>query len=185
MKATASEPRLLTNLDGEFLLTCKVKGPRERLVNGLAELQEVKELDLTLVKHRRKRSLDANAYAWVLIGKLAAVLRIPPEEVYRQAIRDVGGNFEIASIRQDAVKKWTEIWSSCGIGWIAEEMGESETDGYVNIINYYGSSRYNTDQMARLIDVLADECRRQGIETMSDEELKRLTERWGRKQKNG
>ena len=33
--------------------------------------------DAELKEHREKRSLDANAYAWVLLGKLSAKLNIP------------------------------------------------------------------------------------------------------------
>ena len=46
-------------------------------------------------ERRKKRSLDANAYCWVLIGQLAARLRITPLEVYREAIRAIGGNYYV------------------------------------------------------------------------------------------
>lgn len=45
-------------------------------------------------------------------------------------------------------------------------------------MNYYGSSVYDKAQMARLIDIVVDECKEQGIETMTPEELARLTEEW-------
>ena len=48
-----------------------------------------------LKEYRKKRSLDANAYCWVLIGQLAAKLRITPLEVYREAIRAIGGNYYV------------------------------------------------------------------------------------------
>ena len=51
-----------------------------------------REYDLIIKEYRKKRSLDANAYAWVLIGKLADAMRITPVEVYRQAIQNIGGN---------------------------------------------------------------------------------------------
>lgn len=41
-------------------------------------------------KAKKKRSLDANAYLWVLVGKIAAAVGIPTDEVYRNAIRDAG-----------------------------------------------------------------------------------------------
>ena len=43
-----------------------------------------KEFDISVKQRRKHRSLDANAYLWVLLGKLAEVLKLPPEEVYRQ-----------------------------------------------------------------------------------------------------
>lgn len=52
-----------------------------------------RDYDLTIKEHREKRSLDANAYAWVLMGKLAAAMHIKPVEVYRQQIPSVGDNY--------------------------------------------------------------------------------------------
>lgn len=60
---------------------------------ALAELDEIKDLDKLSVeakKYRKKRSLDANAYCWVLINKLAEKLNLKPIEVYRKAIYEVG-----------------------------------------------------------------------------------------------
>lgn len=178
MKARASNPRLLADSDGACVLVCQVKGPG--LAREIAELAQTSDLELTLEKRRKRRSRDANAYAWTLMGQLSAKLNIPPEEIYREAIRGVGDNYEIYPIRQEAAEKWKEIWRSRGIGWICEELGESKLEGYMNIVSYYGSSTYDTKQMARLIDIIVNECREQGIETMSEQELERLTRNWKR-----
>ena len=50
------------------------------------------EGDYSLSKAKKRRSLDSNAYAWTLIGKLAEVMHLGREEIYRNAIRDIGGN---------------------------------------------------------------------------------------------
>lgn len=39
-----------------------------------------------LVEERNRRSLDANAMAWLLIGKLSEALGKPREEIYRHYI---------------------------------------------------------------------------------------------------
>lgn len=39
---------------------------------------------------------------------------------------------------------------------------------------FYGSSSYDTKEMARLIDEVVEECKAQGIETMSKNELDNL-----------
>ena len=51
-----------------------------------------------LKEFRKKRSLDANAYCWTLIGKLSAKLHITPTEVYIEAIRAIGGNYYVTPI---------------------------------------------------------------------------------------
>lgn len=45
--------------------------------------------EVEIKESRKKRSLDANAYFWVLCDKLAEETRIPKEEIYRQAIRNI------------------------------------------------------------------------------------------------
>lgn len=62
--------------------------PYDQRGTAMAWLKSKKDTDydLTIKEHREKRSLDANAYAWVLIGKLAAAMHIKPVEVYRQQI---------------------------------------------------------------------------------------------------
>lgn len=129
-------------------------------------------------ERRKKRSLDANAYCWVLIGQLASKLRITPLEVYWEAIRAIGGNYYVTPIKNEAVAHYKRIWESHGIGWICKEMGDSKLDGYTNVISYYGSSEYDTRQMSRLIDLIVTECKEQGIETAAPREIALLKEGW-------
>ena len=131
---------------------------------GTAYAAELKE-------HRGKRSLDANIYAWLLLGKLAVKLGLPKEAVYREMIRDVGDNFEVLPIRNDAVEKWIKNWQSKGIGWVCDVDGASRLDGYTRVISYYGSSTYDSRQMSALINLIVQECQEQGIETMTPAEL--------------
>lgn len=122
-----------------------IKPLREDMWKVFAFLNKMRDriYQLELREYRQKRSLDANAYAWTLIGKLAAETRIPKEEVYREAIRNIGGNCEVIPIRSKAVKKFMEAWSKNGIGWQCEDMGDSKFPGYRNLYVYYGSSVYD------------------------------------------
>lgn len=137
-----------------------------------------KPYDLQIKEHRKKRSLDANAYAWVLIGRIADAMRLPPDEVYRQAIVNIGGNYEILPVKEEAVSKFKEIWQHQGIGWPVFDMGASKIPGYRNLRAYYGSSTYDTKQMSQLIEIIVQDCQALGIETKTDEELASLMEAW-------
>lgn len=130
--------------------------------------------DLEVREHRKKRSLDANAYAWILINELAKMLRITPAEVYRQAIQSIGGNYEVIPIKEEAAEHFRRIWEAQGLGWPCVDMGQSKIPGYRNLRAYYGSSTYDTRQMSILIDNLVQDCKALGIETMSSEELESL-----------
>ena len=61
--------------------------PQEDFRQAYEEFKECEKLSLEIKKYRRKRSLDANAYAWVLMSKLAEVLHTSKEEVYEEMLR--------------------------------------------------------------------------------------------------
>lgn len=148
------------------------------ILNTIEELFD-KSLNCILKPYRKKRSLDANAYFWVLCGKLAAKTRQKKNDIYRSLIKEIGDNFEIVPIRNDAVDTWCKNWEKNGEGWQCEILGNSKLDGYTNVCCYYGSSTYDTVQMSNLIDSIVFECKEQGIETMTPDELERLKAAWG------
>ena len=148
-------------------------GKKEEVLHWLIE-QPDKEYEIK--EHKQKRSLDANAYLWVLISKLQSVLNIPKEIIYKDLIKDIGV-YEVIPIKNIAVNKFCEAWHKNGLGWITETT-KSKLDGYTNVLAYYGSSEYDSKEMARLIDSTIEECRNLDIETKSDEEIKSLVESW-------
>lgn len=167
-------------LEGGWLM---VKPEREDLGKAMALVRKHKDklYDLEVKEHRKKRSLDANAYCWVLINKLADVMRIPPVEVYRQAIQDISGNNEILPVKEDAVEQFKLAWSSHGIGWICRDMGKSKLHGYRNLMVYYGSSVYTSSQMNALIENLVQDCKALDIDVMTERERSLLLEEWAGK----
>ena len=141
--------------------------------------------DAVIKKHRERRSLDANAYCWVLLRRLAEKLQdITPdgktktkEEIYRDHIRDVGV-FEPLPIREDAVERFCAAWAAKGVGWFVDIIDDSKLPGYKRVHAYYGSSTYNTAEMSRLIDNIVQDCKALGVETLPPQELQRLKEEW-------
>lgn len=132
-----------------------------------------KDLDLTLKFYREKRSLSANAYAWVLIDKIAEKRRMSKSEVYRAAIREIGGVSNTVCIQNRAVAEMKRIWSNFGLGWQVDEL-DSNIPGWTNLILYKGSSVYDRNQMAALIDSLVQDAQAIGIETRPQEEINSL-----------
>ena len=176
MTLTFDKARWQYDSDGCWLcLRPKVPKLAERFV---AEMKP-KEYDADLKEHRERRSLDANAYFWVLAGKLAAKLGVSPEDVYRQYIRDVADNYVVQPVREDLLEHWDRIWCKRHLGRMTEDMGPCKrTEGYNNVRCFLGSSDYDTAQMSRLIDLIVEDCKEQGIETMTPEELGALKEAW-------
>lgn len=124
---------------------------------------------------RDKRSLNANAYAWTLMDKMAEVLRTDKDSVYLTMLERYGRCTYIAVI-PEAAERVKETWRT------ARELGEVTVNGKagIQLQCYYGSSTYNTKEMSRLIDGIVSECKDLGIETMTPEELARIKEEWGR-----
>lgn len=161
--------------NGRILLTFVTEDRQSAIV--AAENLMGKKLTMKISQWRNKRSLDANAYCWVLMSKLAEKLNIPKSEIYRRMIRDIGGNSDVVCIQNKAVDSLCEGWERNGLGWQTERT-PSKLDGCTNVVLYYGSSTYDTAQMSRLINNVVEECRMQGIETKSDEELSSLMNQW-------
>lgn len=145
----------------------------------LESLDGSKVYDIEIKPHREKRSLDANAYCWVLCEKLAQVIGLTKEQVYRQHIKDVGV-FRPVEINESAVETLCKSWALHGIGWLTERVDHGAKDGFVLVNLYYGSSAYNTKQMARLIDNLVEDCKACGVETLPPEKLEAMKEAWGK-----
>lgn len=154
----------------------------EEDINSLEELKNVPSLDIEAKEHKEKRSLDANAYCWCLIGKLANKLNIKPIEVYREHIKDTAV-YEIVPVKDEAIDRFTRSWESNGLGWQVVNIGESKFRGFHNLQIFYGSSSYNTKEMSQLINNIVEDCKLQGIETKSPEEIKSLLESWEKNDK--
>lgn len=133
-------------------------------------------------EHRRKRSLDANAYYWQLCGQLARALGIPAEEVYRRHIADMS-NYETLCIRTDALDRFRRRWVSGHLGRIVETR-ESKLDGCTTVLAYYGSSDFDTAEMSKLIERCIEDCNSVGIETLSEREKSLLLEGWDEAQRD-
>ena len=144
------------------------------IINWLYKQKEDVKYDIEV--HKEKRSLNANSYCWAMIGKLAEKLNITKEEIYKDFIKHKGV-YRIITLNTEAVPTFIKIWSEKGLGWICE-TSETNINGLTDVIAYYGTSSYNTKQMASFIDYVVYECRNQGIETKTDEEVISLLESW-------
>ncbi|HZJ75238.1 MAG TPA: hypothetical protein VFD25_01490 [Clostridia bacterium] len=168
---------LTRTLSGDYILSLTASKSFLQYYDDFAD----KDLRIILKPYRKKRSLDANAYFWVLCSKLAEATGVTKTEVYKQSILNIGGNSETLCGQTEAVENICKLWEATGLGWLTETF-ESKLDGCTNVILYKGSSAYDTKQMSRLIENVVQDCKAVGIETMPPEELKRLIERWD---KNG
>lgn len=142
------------------------------------EMKGLEKLSIDIKPFRQRRSLDANAYCWVLIDKIAESFGESKESVYRQYITNIGGNSEVVCVKNNAVERLCQGWQRNGLGWQTETF-ESKIEGCTNVTLYYGSSVYDSAQMARLLDLIVQDCKQLGIPTETPNEIARLKSMWG------
>lgn len=141
-----------------------------RLVNA-----DPGEYDIT--PHKEKRSLNANGYLWQLCDKIAEATFTTKEDIYREAVRSVG-IFRDFHLSEDEAKTFCTAWGMLGTGWVTEQLDYARDGETLVIRAYYGSSKYNTKQMSRLIDYIVAEAKDLDIETLTPQELARMKEEW-------
>lgn len=178
MKLRKLTPDASLGFDGQLRILIQTK-PSEELQNILMS----GDVDIDISPHREKRSLNANAYAWVLIDKLSEALSKPQSEVYREAVKDIGGVSEYVCVRSEAVRTMARIWQSKGLGWQVEEL-DSKLKGCTNLKLTYGSSVYDTKQMSSLIDHLVQDCKAVGIDTRTPEQIAEMLREWDEAEHN-
>ena len=130
-------------------------------------------VDVEIKVHRERRSLDANAYLWVLLHKIAVAVKSTKEEIYLQMIKRYGQFAPIVCplSKAEAIKRTFRN---------TEDIGEITVNGKTGFqfLGYPGSSTYDTKEMSELIDGVVSECKELGIETLTPQELAKMKEEW-------
>ena len=164
-------------------------------VNGLmiqiaADVENAPQIDDFLAKHvngvgtitvvlkkpNKKRTLTANNYLWVLCDDIAKAIETDKEAVYKALIRRVGV-FDFVLVHEHAADRFVKNWNDKGIGWFTQEIPYQEP-GVKQFQVYYGTSVYDREQLARVIDEAIQEARDIGLGTKTKEEVKELIEAW-------
>ncbi len=153
-----------------------------------AQIFSGKDIDVKLKQHREKRSLDANAYYWCLLTKLAKIHGWSNAEAHNRMLRDYG-QYErvegqlIAVPLPDTDQTEREVLSKMEYHLALSPkvtIMKGETKRVYLLLR--SSSTYNTEEMTRLISGLIEECRYSGIpdsEIMTPFEKQKLYEQYG------
>lgn len=143
-------------------------------------LEQARDKQFELKEYKKKRSLDSNAYCWVLCDKIAKELSkdgtiITKEKIYQDGILQIG-TFESMIVEEKAFENFKRIWQKQGLGFLVQEV--SRKDKCVKVHCYYGSSTYNSKEMSLLINLLVELAESLDIETKSKSEIDSLLRSW-------
>lgn len=144
------------------------------------QLKNENKLNIELKKWYKKRSLDANAYCWVLCDRIAKELckdgaTLTKDNIYKDAIIQIG-TFEPFIVQEKTFENFKRIWEKQGLGFIVQEV--SRKDKCIKVNCYYGSSTYDSKEMSLLIELLVGLAQSLNIETKSKQEIDSLLEEW-------
>lgn len=159
-------------LTGQMNITLSIN---ERF--ALQEIDSIKDcekLSIKAVKYRNKRSLDSNAYAWVLMQKIAEAVNSDRWSVYLEMLKKYSREFTFVICKEHAVDKLKELYRTC------IDLGEVNVNGQEGhqIQVFFGSSTFDTKAMSVFIDGIVSECKELGIETIPPDELERMKAAW-------
>ena len=165
------KPEISLTMDGRGRATFFC--PRSKL-KALYGLQEG-EYAVEIKRYRERRSLNANAYFWVLVGQIADKIQSDTESVYLRLLERYGVFTHIV-VKPNVVDKVKAEWRAVKV------LGEIAINGKtgVQIQCFFGSHTYDTKEMSRLIEGTVSEAKELGIDTRTPEEIALMTEEWGR-----
>jgi hypothetical protein len=175
MKFKASKIRLQynENMEAEIILTTK-----ENIQAEVMELKNIiekgKELTVEVKQYRHKRSLDSNAYMWLLLNEMASILKTTKDELYIQVL-DRYGVFTHIVVKENVVERVKQEWRTVRV------LGEVNINGKVGIQLqcFFGSSSYDTKEMSKLLEGVVQEAKDLGINTVTPREMELMNNAWG------
>ena len=137
------------------------------------------DLEIAVKKYREKRSLSANAYFHVLVGKIADKLDISKPRAKNLLL----GKYGQREILDDkpmviSVVSKADLLEREDIHCIAVGYGHVDGKEFTHWAVVRPSHEYDTAEMAHLIDGTVSEAKELGIETLSPAELERIKNAW-------
>lgn len=146
---------------------------------SIDDIKDAEKLAITAEKWRKKRSLHANNYAWQLMTELAHARNTSKEEIYEMMLRDYG-TYELDDNGSVAIISVLEHIDCSKFGIHVEFAGKGHVGD--KVFNHYrvikGSSEYNTKEMSVFIEGIVSECKAEGIDTVTPDELERIKAAW-------
>jgi hypothetical protein len=139
-------------------------GTVKELIRQMLDLDQEKKYEVK--EHKKKRTLNQNSYYWELLNELSRKLKIPSTELHFELITK-SCPFEEYLVPYEANLRGIEYYI---------EKGKIERNGklFKTIRVYVGSSLLDTTEMGILLDNLIEECKLQGIQTITPNELAKM-----------
>ena len=171
-------------VSGETKISFTVEHDRQ-VLNSINDIKGLDKLRIKAVRYRKKRSLDANAYYWVLVTKMAEALKVSKPFMHNHLLRKYGQtemfDGKIAYIMlpdtRETEKRIDEM-EECHFAPTSQTKRGKDDITYRAYRLLKGSHTYDTKEMSELIDGTVSEAKELGIETLPPDELERMVNSW-------
>lgn len=173
---------VLYGRDGSLVITLQACGAEKRTVEKiydavrLGQTDPKKRLTAQFAWHKEKRSLNANAYFHVLVGKIAYAVGESEEIIKQQLVTDYGTQAAVIALPCGVSPKSAGILYS---RWLNDFVSPKGVKCAQHML-YKPTHTLDTTEMARLIDGAVSEAQQLGIETKTPEELDKIKALWGK-----
>ena len=159
---------------GLVKITAVVEGDIKAIANDILQTKSG-DYELRIEKVKKKRSLDANSYYWVLVDKLSRLLGMANDELH-YCLMDRYGTIEMRDENHPLVFSILSEIDPKEVTPYSREIGRGEVNGkqFTHYVVLKGSHEMSTWEFSRLLDGCISECKECGIETLTPEELKKL-----------
>lgn len=147
-------------------------GRPEELVKFLFNQDRDKVFDLT--EHKEKRSNNANRLLWECLGELAVALKSDKWSIYLLMLKRYG-KYTYICVKPNAVESMQKQWRESEI---IDEDFTLNGEKAVQMLCYFGSSTYNTQEFSHLLDGVISEMKEVGIPTPMEKDLERAVAQW-------
>ena len=116
---------------------------------------------------KEKRSLDQNAYYWLLLNRLARTLGYDNDQVHDWMLRSYGVHDVLLVDANVPLCDYFDHYDVLMTGYVDGRL-------YNHVRVFKGSSKMDRTEFSHLLEGLIQECRQQGIETRTPAEVAQM-----------
>lgn len=140
---------------------------KDKLLIEIANLDKDKLYDVKISEYSDKRTKTMNSYYWVLITKLAEVLRTSKEELHSEIIKRYSQRDYISLLANINPRTYFPYYEY-------QNTYKNNDNTFKSYLVFKRSSDMNKHEFSILLDGLISECNEAGINTMTPSEIAQL-----------
>lgn len=155
---------------GEWVLTCSLSPESLQDAKNLINSQQDRDYEITVKVYREKRSLTANAYFHKLCNLIATRLGVGDDTIKKHLVNTYGAVAETDGGRIE-IKIPKGVDPEGYYPYCVWETTDGKTDTYLLKKQTHAM---NSAEFSHLIDCTVEEAKNLGIETLPENELRRM-----------